>query len=142
MCSNMTIFGTVISGVIVFIIGEYIKEIVIKPYSRFRDLRGRIAHDLILYANMISNPSTDIIERDNYQKAANELREVAADLVCLNTTMRCSGKKAIGARKEAIKSLTRLSDALITNNNADSLTQNQADVDAIREALKIKRYGA
>ena len=78
-------FLTVLSGVIVFVLGQIYLENVIRPNSRFRDLKAKIACDLIFYADRYSNP-LDLEEtyeentREHYKQAGEGLRKLAAEI--------------------------------------------------------------
>ena len=139
---TLTVLGTVVSGVIVFIVGEYLKEALIVPYHKYREFRGKVAHHLVLYSNRISNPSGNTItDRETYRHISNELRELAAELVALNTVM-VSSKQKKNKRKDTISRLINLSNCLVINNNSSYLDTNQENLEIIRENLDIKRFGA
>jgi len=50
------LFITIMSGVIVFIASQYFLEIVIKPYSRYKNIKYKILNGLKFYSRIITNP--------------------------------------------------------------------------------------
>ena len=102
-------FLTVLSGVIVFVLGQIYLENVIRPNSRFRDLKAKIACDLIFYADRYSNP-LDLEEtyeentREHYKQAGfieirrwynfsipedKDLHSVSRNLIGLSNSLWC-----------------------------------------------------
>ena len=83
--SSLTIIVTVISGVIVYVFTELLKEIWIEPLRKYRVIKNEIARDLIFYANLYSNP-IKITDKENenlyseYRNAADKIRLSAAEL--------------------------------------------------------------
>ncbi len=49
------VFLTVLSGVVVFVVGQIFVKFVIEPINEFYKLTGEIEHSLIYYANVYSN---------------------------------------------------------------------------------------
>lgn len=78
LISNM--FGTVISGVLVFIASQLFIEYFLKPIQEYKKLRSKIAYELTLYANLYMNPSSDPKLIDSEYKASIELRKLAAEV--------------------------------------------------------------
>ena len=80
----MATFATVISGVLVFVLCEYIKEIWLKPLQEYRQLKRKVSYLLANYAMYYCNPivyQTSAVESNTkYQEAAQELREAACEL--------------------------------------------------------------
>lgn len=85
------VFWTIVSGVLVFIIGQIFLETVLKPKMEYEELRAKIASNLILYANLYTDP---MIEEDSirmpdikkeYDAASNELRKLASEFVGFRT---------------------------------------------------------
>lgn len=50
------ILPTVVSGVLVFVLGQIILELLIKPYKKYKELKSEIAYSLVYYAYIYSNP--------------------------------------------------------------------------------------
>lgn len=82
--SMITTLVTVLSGVIVFVVCEHLKEIWLKPLQEYRQLKRRVSYLLTNYANYYCNPigcqTTDVTKKEEYHKAAQEIREAACEL--------------------------------------------------------------
>lgn len=80
----LTIFVTVISGVLVFALSEWLKEIWLTPLQNYKKLKAKVSWSLTMYACFYSNPvnSSDETERftDDYRNAQIELRYLASEL--------------------------------------------------------------
>ncbi len=74
----MDVFLTVLSGVTVFVLGQFVFKLVIEPWQRQRECIALIAHHLIYYANVYSNPGVGTDERNH--EASLETRKLAAEL--------------------------------------------------------------
>ena len=53
----ITIFATVISGTLIFVIGQIILKFIIEPIHKQKEIIGEIADALIYYADVFSNPA-------------------------------------------------------------------------------------
>lgn len=52
----LSVFGTIISGVLVFVLGQIFIEFYLYPKKELNELRGKISWALVYYANVYSNP--------------------------------------------------------------------------------------
>ncbi len=52
----MSVFITVFSGVLVFVIGQIVVKLIIEPINDFKKERSKIIYDLVFYANKLANP--------------------------------------------------------------------------------------
>lgn len=80
----LTVVITVLSGVLVFVISEWLKEIWLTPLQNYKKLRGKVSKSLTMYACYYHNP-VDIADHDNklpddYKTASEELRMLASEL--------------------------------------------------------------
>lgn len=81
-----TVFLTVISGVIVFVISQLIMELLIKPLGRYNAIKAKIAYNLVYYANVYHNPidlgtiGDNQSLPQNYNEASDNLRKLAAEI--------------------------------------------------------------
>lgn len=71
-----TVSATVLSGVLVLVIGQAIQRSVLEPLEEFRVLRGEIAHALLYYANV----SGGVMNDASVHEARDTLRDYAARL--------------------------------------------------------------
>ncbi len=78
-----TIFGTVISGVFVYVVSEYIHETSLRRIREYQDIRRRVAYMLTMYACHYTNV-TDETESDEKRKQVHEesqdMRKTASEL--------------------------------------------------------------
>lgn len=78
-----TIFGTVISGVFVYVVSEYIHETSSRRIREYQDIRRRVAYMLTMYACHYTNV-TDETESDEKRKQVHEesqdMRKTASEL--------------------------------------------------------------
>lgn len=78
-----TIFGTVISGVFVYVVSEYIHETSLRRIREYQDIRRRVAYALTMYACHYTNV-TD--ETESYEKRkqvheeSHDMRKTASEL--------------------------------------------------------------
>ena len=75
----MTVLLTIVSGVCVYIVGQYILKIYIEPAQQLRRTIGEISYALTFYANVYSNAPSLIEEK--CKDAANKLRNLSAQLM-------------------------------------------------------------
>jgi hypothetical protein len=72
---------TVLSGILVYVVGRIIEKFFIEPiHEQFR-LIGEIADSLIFYANVYSNPGSQLIATEKRDEASNVLRQQAGQLM-------------------------------------------------------------
>jgi hypothetical protein len=74
----MTVFLTVLSGVLVFVLGQLLLKLVIEPVNEMRKTIGAISHALIEHAGFIHNPG--VMDEVEIDKAATELRRLSSQL--------------------------------------------------------------
>jgi len=145
----LTIIVTVLSGVLVFAISEWLKEIWLTPLQEYKKIRGKVSYMLTVYACYYSNP-VDIAETDNklpddYENAAKELRKSAAELRAFIETL--SWLKIGIPKKEVIYDATAnligISNGLQTPYKVKDFSRmadhNRQNADTIKNLLKI--YG-
>ncbi|PHX06127.1 hypothetical protein [Vibrio splendidus] len=74
----MTVFFTVLSGVLVFVMGQLVLKLLIEPIQELRKLVSKIAYDLIKLANVLANPTNP--EKENFTEARMVMREHSSNL--------------------------------------------------------------
>ena len=57
----MSVFITVFSGVLVFVIGQIVVKLIIEPINDFKKERSKIIYDLVFYANKLANPKGPLV---------------------------------------------------------------------------------
>ena len=80
----LTVFVTVLSGVLVFALSEWLKEIWLTPLQNYKKLRAKVSMALTMYACYYHNP-VDIAEHNDtlpegYKDASEKLRALASEL--------------------------------------------------------------
>jgi hypothetical protein len=73
-----TVFFTVISGVLTYVVGQLILKLVIDPVHEMRKTIGRISHALIEHAAVIANPG--VPTREAMDEASTELRKLSSEI--------------------------------------------------------------
>lgn len=87
MNNFLGVFLTVISGVLVYILGQLFDEYYLKSIREYKKLKGRVAYVLTYYDQYYSNPfrlAADNAER--WENASEELRKTAADVMAFAQT--------------------------------------------------------
>ena len=135
----LTTFLTVISGVLVYIFSEIMKEKVLIPLHDYKKLRGKIYFSLILYAREISSPLDEKNHtqeaKESYQKAADEFRTFAAELAQINRELFWGSKRKKDKRERAWHSLIGLSNSFFGTGDFNHATIFQ---DEVRSYLDLR----
>ncbi len=132
-----TVFQTVISGVVIFLIGETIQRFVLVPLQEYKGVIGKIDNELKYYANVITNPippSENSFWPERYQKCSDDLRRNSCDLEASRKQLVFRTKNDDRNVADAARRLIRLSNGLGPGNNA---LRNDDDLNEIRKLLKI-----
>jgi hypothetical protein len=74
----MTVFFTILAGVITFVLGQLALRLLVEPVQELKRTIADIAVAIIRYANVYSNPGVTGEEREN--EAAREIRGLASKL--------------------------------------------------------------
>lgn len=75
---NLTVFFTVLSGVITFVIGQLLVKLVIDPVQELKKTIGQISHSMIEHANVIANPG--VPNADVMKETSKHLRQLSSQL--------------------------------------------------------------
>lgn len=143
---SITIFGTVLAGVILYIINEYIKLYILNPLERYKELKGKTIATLTYYAREFGSPEyyADLSKesKDRYDKASEETRLLSSDYRALLETKRIHH---LGIPKNADiieirKQLIGLSNGVYKHSKNDSETKidNREYIEKIKELLNVK----
>ena len=141
--SSGSVLWTVMSGALVFILGQLFIELILQPMKRFKEIKAKISYSLIYYANIYYNPNTiktyldDDQRREEYNEAQNEFRRLAAELAGF-----CEEKWFFNFPKQKVinevsSCLIGLSNCIITPHSEITVEQNEKRVDVIKKLLKI-----
>jgi hypothetical protein len=75
---NTTVFWTVLSGVVTYVLGQLAVKLVIDPVQEMKRTIGQIAHALIEHANVIGNPG--VPSREVMDASSKHLRSLSSQL--------------------------------------------------------------
>lgn len=138
---SATVFWTVVTGVITFVIGQLIVKLVIDPVQDLKRTIGQISHALIEHANVYQNPGLPPVELQ--QGTSTHLRKLSSQLQAhlflvpaYSFTARLFCLPSQSALLEASKSLIGLSNSVFRN--ADHvMEQNFRRAEKIADSLGI-----
>lgn len=128
---------TVISGVLVFVLGEILRDIWLTPLLQYKSLKQEIAYILSFYAQFYSNPidfNTNENTKSKYIEASNKIREVSAKLSGFIETLTII-KIGIPNKEKLLDAsgcLMGISNSMFTTKNIDK------DLDPIRNNIIYK----
>ena len=71
---------TIIGGVVVFVLGQLLNELLIKPFFKYRDILGKIDRDLTFYSHIYSNAGVHHRDHPIVNEAHEKLRKLSCDL--------------------------------------------------------------
>ena len=141
----LTIAGTVLSGVVVFIISQLIIEKYVKPYDEYKVLKGKVAYILVMYSNLYCNPVEYLFEyqedfRQNCLIAITETRRIAAEVSAFQQRVRkrMPGVPSKETLKEASKELIRLSNSYLSTQPDKAGEWNRETAEKIKNLLSIE----
>jgi len=80
---GLTIFGTVVSGVVIFLFNEWFKARFSTPIDQYKKLKARVRSTITLYASEYENPieaSPGVEIPEKYLHASVELRKLASEV--------------------------------------------------------------
>ena len=137
---------TVLSGVLIYILGQITMKLVIEPILDLRKLRGEIADALFFYANIYFNPQISAPEET--QAAGKAFRQQASQLMARSFaipgywvwSLFCLVPKQLDVT-EASRLLTGLSNGVLEPHDAKSGDDNQKRAKRIKELLKLESAG-
>ena len=75
----MIMFGTIMSGVFVFVLGQTILKLFVEPWQKQRECIANISNNFLFYANVYANPSVD--NNDKVTLVSTETRKLSAELI-------------------------------------------------------------
>jgi len=137
----MTAFITVTTGVLVFVLGQIVLKLIIEPWQAQRILIAKVAHHLMFYANVYSNPGT--CKDETNSEASAEARKLSSESAGLRSQIpfysRLSRTFFFPNEKHLLvveKMLIGLSNSTRSGDPED----NEKRIDKIRELLEIKSY--
>jgi len=141
----ITVFSTVISGVLVYIIGQILNQFFIEKIIKQRETFGKISDALIMYANLYTDPiesNTQISRKEERNEAQQIFRNLACELLSRSYQIPVykviSGFKITPKKKnimEAHHNLIGLSNSVFTRDSW--IEHNLRRKKEIEESLKL-----
>lgn len=115
----LTIFGTTVSGVCVFVIKELIQIYYFDVAKMYRKIKSEVASALILYKDLILNPVFISNSDENYKIASKEFKKLSAELASFSEEHPHFTKIKLGSLEleKAVIGLIGLSDNLIISHS-------------------------
>lgn len=144
--SSLDLIVAIVGGISVYVVGELIQSLVIKPLTRYNDLRSEVCSVLIRYANIFSNP-WDVVSSDNIpsivSEASNELREAACKVEAYRQEYKFAAKLFVPKSKDLKDArgwLIGLSNNLSYSSRYEEhcYTQNRVWSNAIRMYMRLE----
>lgn len=135
----MSIFLTIISGVAVFLLGQTVLKLFVEPWQVQRECIAKIAHHLLLYANVYANPGVGTDEAN--REASTETRKLASELIasCRRIPFYDAlSKWGVFPRMESILEAQKNLIGLSNSTHSGDPLHNASRSDKIKELLDIK----
>lgn len=150
-----TVLGAIISGVVVFVLGEWSRELWLAPLQRYKSIKEQIAYLLIHHKKWYMDPidlksvCTQSVA-DSYNQASNAISDIAAQLFGFAETLPKfhPGVPSAEKLKDAAQALIGLSNGLYLPNGIKAnrtedpsiyTTQNENRVNDIRSTLGLSK---
>ncbi|MDD4428985.1 MAG: hypothetical protein PHG64_11425 [Paludibacter sp.] len=146
-----TVLLTIISGVVVYVLCECIKEIWLAPLQEYKSIKKKVSYALTMLAAFYSNP-TDLKELTldqaaPYKEASTNMRLVASELRAFIETISWLqiGIPDKNRIYEASRLLIGLSNSFFTpygmiGRSGDQAERNDKNVNKVRELLNLHLY--
>ena len=137
---------TVISGVLVYMFGELLNTIWLRPLQEYKNIKSNIAKSLVFYANVYTNVLGANEQSEEWKKlhfeASDKLRWLAAELEGFIQTLSWIkiGIPKKTSLKDAAGLLILLSNSVFGPDQFRQNKENHDTADEIRCLLKIYRY--
>jgi len=138
-------FTTILSGVVLYLLGQYFHIIWLIPLQEYKKIRSEIARKLLLYANVYSNVVRSDEKSEEWKKehieVMDQLRILAAELEGYIQTLYWF-KPGIPSKKklsQAVSNIVGLSNSCIDPYPVEQSKMNHDRADEIRKLLKIYR---
>ncbi|MBE7033440.1 MAG: hypothetical protein E7406_04345 [Ruminococcaceae bacterium] len=134
-------FLTIISGVLVFVIGQLFNEYWLKPIQDYKRLRAQISYSLCYYGNLYMNPIKIQDDVDGkWNEGSQKMRELSAE-VRATVELRPFGNIFIPGKKKlsvVAQNIMGISNGFFVIQNHDYITDNENYCKEIYKLLKIQ----
>lgn len=136
----MTIFLTIFTGVIVFVLGQTILKLFVEPWQQQRECIAKISNAMVMYANSYLTPG--VLSNDEILRISKETRSLAAELAASYnripfyiTLQKSSIFPSLENIRTVQSNLIGLSNGLGNNANPD---KNERRINEIKKLLEIE----
>jgi len=113
---DFTVFFTVLSGVITFVIGQLIVKLLLDPVQDMKRIIGQVSHTLVERANVIANPG--VPTKEVMDDTSDSLRRLSSQLHANLYLVPCYDRTAKVFRLPSKEKLLAASTALIGLSNS------------------------
>ena len=133
----VAVLTTVVSGVLVYVVGLLFNEYFLKPIQNYKELKAKISFALTFYANLYMNPISE--SNEEYSKASLELRKLASEIdsfieLCPRGNIFIPNKKRLS---KASKNLLGISNNFYSPNPFEAMKSNEAYRNSVYSSLRI-----
>lgn len=132
---------TIISGVLVFVVGQLFNEYFLKPIQQYKQLRAKISYSLTYYADLYMNPiEFENDSADRWKDGSQKMRELSAEVRAI-MEIRPAGNIFIPNKKKLAKvaeNIMGISNGLFISQKIDYCKNNNDFRMEIYKLLKIK----
>jgi hypothetical protein len=140
---NNQVFNTVISGTLVFVLGQTIQQFILEPVQKYRKTVGKIDNRLKFYSNIITS---NIFENDKtmLNEITDSIRNLSCDLESSYKQIPLTKLLASLGVIESEKDVAKAAQALIFLSNAGGRGENkgigmcETQIGNVRRLLNIK----
>ena len=133
----VAVLTTVVSGVLVYVIGLLFNEYFLKSIQNYKELKAKISFALTFYANLYMNPISE--SNEEYSKASLELRNLASEIDSF-IELRPRGNIFIPNKKrlsKASKNLLGISNNFYSPNPFEATKSNESYRNNVYSSLRI-----
>ncbi len=130
-----TVFSTVVSGTILFILGETVQKFILEPIKEFKKLIGKIDNRLKYYANVLNNSG---FEPKVVSETSEIIRNLSCDLESSYKQIPCPTFFSLPCRKQISIAASTLIGLSNSGGKKDREDINVKKIGLIRKNLNIK----
>jgi hypothetical protein len=130
------VFQTVLSGTLVFVVGQMIQLFILEKVYKYRETLGRIDNRLKFYFKIIKNPGNDAHILERLHTSSQELLQLSCDLESCRKQLIFRSKQVDKNVAQASKLLFDLHVGVFGKSESMS-AQNLKNLEEIRKLLNI-----
>ncbi len=139
----VTIFATVISGVLIFVLGQIVVKFLIDPIKELKEILGEIQFSLIFHAQAIYTPVEDRAGEDAAQKVIRDLAsKLRAKIEVIPWYSLCSriSREFLPPKKNIMDASSQLIGLSNSVKKEDRSEVNRNRVEKIRKLLHFESF--